>query len=233
MTMIASSKPDKLQSLQRRFATRLAIALDSLGYPAQRLDRTRQLAAALSTDIGTVTPLLGGYAMPNYTQLMSLCDLCERAPGFFLDEHLNTNLPADTVLVRPIGPGESIAVRFPSEARIPNDLSAGLVYHVAKVPKGYGLAAGDYLVASAPVDSTSTNVGDLYLFESEEGFDVLECTECNDRHAVFINDRARDVPRVVFHGRPANQSIRILLMRMQFAKDLHAEHGAAPPPADS
>ncbi|MBC5767617.1 hypothetical protein [Ramlibacter albus] len=227
--MALSSKLEGMQRLQRRFAMRLAVALDAITYPVQRTERARQLSVNMSisipTDIETATQLLGGHCMPSYEQLMALCDITRRPPGYFLDEHRAEALPPDTVVVKPIGPGESIAIRFPSEAHVPASELAGLMYHVAKVPMGFGIAAGDYLVVSAPVQSTDVTLGRLYLFEGDAGFDLLECTECTDRHAVFRHDEERDVPHVVFHGRAGNQNIRALFLRLQFAQTLAREIG--------
>lgn len=225
--MALSSKLDGIQRLQRRFAMRLAVALDAITYPVQRTERARQLSVNMSislpTDIETATQLLGGHTMPSYEQLMALCDITRRPPGYFLDEHRVETLPPDTVIVKPITPGESIAIRFPSEAKVAASELGGLTYHVAKVPMGFGISAGDYLVVSAPVRSTEVILGRLYLFEGDAGFDLLECTECTDRHAVFRHDEERDVPHVVFHGRDGNQNIRALFLRLQFAHTLTRE----------
>lgn len=217
----SSSADAELLKLQKRFAMRLAAALDAIGYPAQRVERTRQLASALSVDLATVTPVLSGYAIPEYSQLLELCSLCNRSPGYFLDERRNEDFPPQTVVVRPLGPGENLAIKLPSDAGLPESLQTGLAYYLAKVPMGFGISAGDYLIVSAAIESAAAEVDKLYLFEGDEGLDVLRCAERTDRHAVFHTDEDRDVPLIVVHGHQKNRTFRLLVANLRCGEALH------------
>ncbi len=164
----------ELEKLQRRFAHRLATALDSNGYPAQRLDRSKQLATALMVDLAVATTLLGGFVLPDYPQLLQLCQLTKRQPGYFLDEQV-PDFPEGTTIVKPVGPGEDLVVRLPKDVADKSETSNGLIYHRAKVEHGYGIEAGDYLIAMAPHEPVRATPEKLYLFFETSGA-AVRCT---------------------------------------------------------
>ncbi len=181
------------EHLQDRFALRLVAALDFLGYPAHRLDRTRALADALGVDNSVTMAMLSGLVLPDYQQLLALCQLTERQPGYFLDEQLQL-MPEGTTLVKPVGPGEDLVIRFPSDMAGRAQTANGLIYHRAKTRHGYGIEAGDYIFAMAPSEHVEAKAKLLYLFMDPGGFEVRKCVEVNGNRAIFASSRDPSVP---------------------------------------
>ena len=170
--------------------------MDLLAYPAHRLDRTRTLAEALRVDLSAATALLSGLILPDYPQLLALCQLTERQPGYFLDEQLQS-MPEGTTLVKPVGPGEDLVIRFPSDIAGRAQTSSGLIYHRAKTRHGYGIEAGDYLIAMAPSDHVEAKAKLLYLFMDPSGFEVRKCVEVSGSRAIFASSRNPSVPFIL------------------------------------
>lgn len=184
-----------LSTLQQRVAQRLADALDAAGFPAQRADRSRQLASSLAVDVTTALALVTGHALPDYPQLLALCQLTGRQPGFFLDAQLPA-FPAGTLLVKAVGPGEDLAVRLPAGLADGAD-AGGLIYHQAKVRHGYGIEAGDYLIAHGTDAGLPASADALYLFFEDGGAAVRRCVEVNKTMAVFQGPAQSEVPVIL------------------------------------
>jgi hypothetical protein len=194
LTLARSTLP--IRHLQERFALRLAAALDYLGYPAHRLDRTRTLADALSVDPSVATTLLSGLQLPEYPLLMQICQLTERQPGYFLDEKIQA-LPEGTTVVKPVGPGEDLVLRLPSDMAGRAETSQGLIYHRAKTRHGYGIEKGDYLIAKAPADHVEAQARSLYLFMEPGGFEVRQCVEVSGSRAIFASSNMPATPFIL------------------------------------
>jgi hypothetical protein len=191
------NKDIPLEELSRRFARRLDAALDAMAYPARQLDRCRELAYALGVDISAATTLLSGLTVPDYGQLLAICALTERQPGYFLDRQL-PGFPEATTIVNPLGPGEPLVVRLPKDMLSAQDAAKGLVYHRAKVPTlGYGIEAGDYLIALKPSERPTAMAKRLYLFHEPSGFAVRRCVEVSSSRAVFFECSQPEVPFIV------------------------------------
>lgn len=186
-----------LEELSRRFARRLDAALDAMAYPARQLDRQNELAYALGVEILAATTLLSGLALPDYGQLLAICALTERQPGYFLDRQ-PPGFPEATTIVKPLGPGEPLVIRLPKDMLSPQDAAKGLVYHRAKVPTlGYGIEAGDYLIALKPSERPTAMAKRLYLFYEPTGFAVRRCAEVSSSRAVFYKYSQPEVPFIV------------------------------------
>lgn len=195
----------ELEKLQRRFAHRLVTALDSAGFPVQRLDRAKQLASALGVELSVATPLLGGFMLPAYPLLVQLCQLTRRQPGYFLDEQV-PDFPEGTTVVKPVGPGEDLVVRLPNDMANKSETSNGLIYHRAKLEHGYGIEAGDYLIAMAPQETVRAKPERLYLFFETAGAAVRRCVEVSGDRAVFQEPGVNEVPMILPTMVPAQAS---------------------------
>lgn len=185
-----------MEQLRRRFERRLATALDAKGFPANRLDRTKALGSALGIDTPVANTLLGGYVLPDYPQLLALCELLDRQPGYFLDERVD-QLPAGTVVVKPLSVGEDLVLRLPSEVLRPRDVRRGLVYYRAKAGMGFGIGPGEYLIAFEPGEKVEAEPDRLFLFASDDGVEVRKCVEAGSGRAVFHDDQLHPVPLIV------------------------------------
>lgn len=186
----------QLDQLHKRFALRLAAALDSLAYPVKQLDRSKAFGAALGIDVAISRSLLGGYVLPDYSQLLLLCDVVQRDPGYFFDKHLS-HIPPGTTLVKSLGAGEDLVVRLPSDEVSSASCQQGLVYVRAKVPMGFGIAAGEYLIALKPSATLNAEPQRLYLFSDDEGLAVRRCVEVAAGRAVFHGDEPDQVPLII------------------------------------
>lgn len=210
-----SNLENAIEQLRRRFEHRLAAALDAKDYPANRLDRTKVLGSALGIDTPAANSLLGGYVLPDYPQLVALSELLDRQPGYFLDERID-KLPAGTVVVKPLAAGEMLVLRLPSDALRPRDIGRGLVYYVSKADMGFGIRAGEYLIAFEPGEQVQVEPRRLFLFTSDEGVEVRKCVEVGSGRAVFHSDEPHPVPLIVptsNHGPPAHFSRMVASIR--------------------
>jgi hypothetical protein len=189
-----------LEEMQRRFAMRLEAGLDSLGYPVLKAARTRALATALGVDMSVATALMSGLHLPDYQQLLALCRLLRQQPGFFLDEHI-LDLPPGTCLVKPIDHGEDIVLRLPSEELSEPEARKGLRYWRTTVPMGFGISAGEYLIARNADQDNTAERNKLYLLSSKQGIDVVQCVEVHSDRAIFQTEEANALPRIVPVGK--------------------------------
>jgi hypothetical protein len=189
-------KPDLLETLARRFVQRLDFALDSMGYPSKRLDRARQLSSALGLDVSVANGFLSGHTIPDYVQLAAICALTDQTYGYYLDEVVAAPGQQATT-VKPLGPGEDLAVKLPKDMLSARDAAHGLVYHRAKVSTlGFGIEAGDYLIAQSFELPPKPLPHRLYLFSGDDGFAVRRCVEVSGARAVFRDSREA-VPHIV------------------------------------
>lgn len=193
---------EALEQLQRRFALRLDAALDALGYPVLKVSRTRALASALGVDIAVATAIMSGLHLPDYEQLLSLCGLVRQQPGYFLDEHV-LDVPPGTTVVKPLGVGEDLVLRLPSDVLSDSEVRGGLKWWRAPVPMGFGLAAGELLIALAGDQLAAAEPERLYLYSSTQGIDVVQCVEAPIGRAIFRTDTpaANDVPLILPTGK--------------------------------
>lgn len=190
------TEDEALDELRRRFALRLDAALNALGYPVLKAGRTRSLASTLGVDTAVATALMSGLVLPDYTQLLALCELLRQQPGYFLDVHV-LDVPPGTSVVKPMGIGEDLVLRLPSEILIDAATANGLRYWRTTVPMGFGISAGEYLVGAQDVHPEPNK---LYLLYSEQAVEVLRCADVHSDRAVFHTDEATDVPRIVPSG---------------------------------
>jgi hypothetical protein len=186
----------ELEKLSRRFGLRLAIALDTLAYPIKLADRAKAIGAAIGTDHAVATSFLTGQVLPGYRQLLALCDVLDRQPGYFFDKYPG-DIPPGTTIARPLGAGEDLVIRLPSEEVSSRNARRGLVYYRAKMPMGFGIQGGEYLIAFKPGRSVVTEPKKLYLFSSDEGLEVRRCVEVGIGRAAFHSDASDDVPLIV------------------------------------
>lgn len=212
-----------LDKLTRRFALRLAAALDALGYPMKLSDRSKAIGAAIGTDPAVAASFLTGHLLPDYGQLLALCDVLDRQPGYFFDEHPG-DIPPGTTIVKPLGAGEDLVIRLPSAEVSSRNSRRGLVYYRAKMPMGFGIEGGEYLIAFEPGASVVAEPQKLYLFSSDDGLEVRRCVEVGTGRAVFHTEARDDVPLIVStaaHGtRPKNFSQ--IVARILCGTSLHA-----------
>lgn len=190
---------EALEPLRRRFGMRLDAALDGLGYPVLKAARTRSLATALGVDTAVAAAFISGLELPDYEQLLALCALLRQQPGYFLDAHV-LDLPPGTRLVKPMGIGEDLVLRLPSEVLSDAQAAKGLQYWRATVPMGFGIGAGEYLVALAGAEEAGAQPHQLYLLYSEQTVEVVQCADVHSDRAVFHTDAVNDVPRIVPTG---------------------------------
>lgn len=185
-----------LEVLRRRFALRLDAALDAAGYPALKASRLKALAIALGVDISAATSLTSGRYLPEYEQLLSLCGLLSRQPGYFLDEHV-LDVPPGTTVVKPMEAGEDLVLRLPSEVLDADAAWKGLRYWRTPLDLGFGIVAGEYLIARDPALQLAAEPRKLYLYCGPQGYDVLRCTDVDSDRAVFHAEAANNVPLIV------------------------------------
>ena len=203
---------------------RLATALDSGGYPAQRIERANAFGAALRIESAMADQLLSGEVLPELTQLLALCEMLGLQPGYFLDQRV-VDLPPGTVLVKPLVAGEDLVLRLPSEVLDPRELQGGLIYWRARERMGFGIAPGDYLIAFDPTARLEPESRGLYLFQEEAGFSVRECTERSSGRAVFRSDGADEVPLIVPTGGGRDRrNFSRLLAKLRCGANLQLRH---------
>jgi hypothetical protein len=213
----------QLEPLQKRFALRLAAALDALGYPVNKVDRSKSLGAAIGADQATSSSFLGGYLLPDHSQLLFLCDLVHRDPGYFFDDHVS-QLPPGTCVVRSLGAGEDLVVRLPTDEVSPLASQRGLVYVRSKVAMGFGIAAGEYLIAlkPGPIEAEPKR---LYLFSDDQGLAVRRCVEVSAGRAIFHGDGHNEVPLIISTaaGKAYNASMQVgqLVASVRCGASLH------------
>lgn len=185
-----------LDLLKKRFALRLAAALDAAGYPVLQAARVRALATALGLDASLATAFLSGLHVADYAELLALCALLDRQPGYFLDEQV-LDVPPGTTLVKPMLNGEDLVLRLPSEVLSASDARKGLRYWRTPAEMGFGIAAGEYLVALAPAPRAAPRVDRLYLLSGPHGIDVVRCADVHSDRAVFHTAAGGQVPLIV------------------------------------
>jgi hypothetical protein len=161
------------------------------------------LAAALAVDISVATTLMAGLHLPDYAQLLALCNLLRQQPGYFLDAQV-LDLPPGTCLVKPIGIGEDLVLRLPTEVMRPDAAAADLRYWRTTVRMGFGISAGEYLVVQAGNQGAPAEPRKLYLLYSDQAVDVVRCSDVHCDRAVFHSDAADAVPLIV---RTASRSL--------------------------
>ncbi|TWO71472.1 hypothetical protein FN976_11185 [Caenimonas sedimenti] len=195
-----------MERLRQRFSLRLVTLLDALAYPTLLPDRAKKLEALLGiaehdrASLGY--QLLRGGQMPDYDLLLRICEALQREPGYFLDEHL-ADVPPGTRVVKPLGAGEELALRLPSDVSSPRHVRHGLVYHRTRNPMGFAIPAGAFLIALAPTPTVVAEPGRLYLFSTDEGFDVRRCRACDSGRATFVTEQPADIPLIVPTSGPA------------------------------
>lgn len=178
-------------------------------------------------DVSAANTLIGGYVLPDYAQLLDLCTLTGRQPGFFLDEQV-PDFPEGTTIVRPVGPGEDLVVRLPGDVADRDAVSTGLIYHQAKTEHGYGIEAGDYVIAMAPTEPVRATPEKLYLFIDASGAAVRRCVDVNGTRAVFHEPGHVDVPlivpvdsRLAAPGPHASQQFSQIVANLRAGRHLH------------
>jgi hypothetical protein len=175
---------EALEQLRHRFALRLDTALDALGYPGPKTARIRALAAALGMDLPLVTAMVSGLHLPDLEQLLPLCALLRRQPGYFLDECVR-DLPPGTRVVRPLDIGEDLVLRLPSDVLSASEAQKDLRYWRATVPMGFGIAAGELLIVLTVEPHAAVEPRKLYLYSSRQSIDVIQCVEAHEDRAMF------------------------------------------------
>lgn len=212
-----------LQLLSRRFALRLGTALDVAGYPALKPARARALAAALGVDISSVTTLLSGLTLPPYEMLLELCTLTHQQPGYFMDEQV-LDVPPGTVVVKPVSVGEDLVLRLPSDVLDAAAARAGLCYWRTPLALGFGIDAGEFLIAQSDAAQFAPRPQQLYLYCGPQGYDVLQCCDVQAGRAVFQQDAANSVPIIVAaSNRGANgRTVSLLIARIKAGSSLRA-----------
>jgi hypothetical protein len=213
---------EALEQLRHRFALRLDAALDAHGFPVLRVTRARSLAAALAVDISVATTLMAGLHLPDYAQLLALCSLLRQQPGYFLDAQV-LDLPPGTCVVKPIGIGEDLVLRLPTEVMRPDDAVAGLRYWRTTVRMGFGISAGEYLVVQAGNPRAPAEPKKLYLLYSDQAVDVVRCMDVASERAVFLTDTADAVPLIVPAGNRGRKQceLRKLVASIRCGPGLH------------
>jgi hypothetical protein len=197
--------PSALDALKQRFALRLDAALDACGYPVRTPARTRALASALGIDMTVATAFLSGLHLPDHGDLLALCTLLQQQPGYFLDEQV-LELPPGTTVVKPMLNGEDLVLRLPSEILAAGEARKGLLYWRTPVAMGFGIEAGEYLIARAAAARVQAEPGKLYLLSGPQGVDVVRCTDVQNDRAVLQTATAGHVPLIVPAATPARAS---------------------------
>lgn len=218
-------EPDPLDQLRRRFALRLDATLDKMGYPSERTDRCRELGSGLGVDPALANTFLSGRSLPDYPQLVAVCVLTGKQIGYFLDEAVPT-LAQQATVVKSLGPGEDLIVMLPKEMMPAGYAGRGLVYHRAKVgTHGFGIEAGDYLIAQGLGASCPPEPHRLYLFSESEGFAVRRCSEVSGPRAVFLEWMRPTIPHIVPLAQHANateaMSFGQLVASLRGGRELH------------
>lgn len=212
-----------LAELQHRFAMRLEAALDGLGYPVLKPGRARTLATTLGVDISVATALMSGLYLPDYGQLLALCQAVRQQPGYFLDEHV-LDVPPGTTVVKSMGHGEDIVLRLPSEVLSEAEARKGLRYWRATVAMSFGITAGEYLIALGADHDSAAEPNKLYLLCPRQGsIDVVQCSEVHADRAVFRTEAADDVPRIVPIGKRGHRvgDVSKLVASIRAGSSLH------------
>lgn len=147
----------------------------------------------VGVDVSIASGWLGAFGLPTWEQMLEICARTRRRPGYYFDEHVD-DLPPGTTVVKCLGAGESLVIRLPSDVLGDRVLRRGLVYYLAPEPLGFGVAAGDYLIAFEPSETVLVEVHKLYLFSLPDRFAVRKCVEVARGRAVFTTQGEADVP---------------------------------------
>lgn len=190
--MVAQPESE-IERLQTRFASRLNLALTDAGYSPVRASRAKELASMIGVDVSIAAGWLGAFSLPTWEQMLEICARTRRRPGFYLDEHVD-DLPPGTTVVKCLGAGEALVIRLPTDVLGDRVLRRGLVYYLAPEPLGFGVAAGDYVIAFEPGETVLVEVKKLYLFSLADRFAVRRCVEVARGRAVFTTEGEADVP---------------------------------------
>ena len=186
------------QALLKRFANRLNRALDTLGAPALPLDRARFLGNAIEHDAGNVSAMLGSFLMPEWDIFLKICDVTNQQPGYFLNDSI-TQYPPETRLVKPLGTGENIVIRIPTQYSkepftAPDNVWS---YVVAKHPMGFGVLPGDYVINCAPAEGTISAIQNrLYLMWCANKFEILKCVDVHPGRSTFTSMSTSKAPGI-------------------------------------
>ncbi len=162
--------------------------LDQMGFPGSMRDKSRELAFRLGVDEGLAMAFLTGDALPDYESLLTLCELTQKSPGYFLDPGAD-EWPEGTRVVQAIGPGEALAICLPDDmARGRAALGADLGYFRARRDMGFGVRAGDCILAvPVALEPASVQKDHIYLVGCETGFDLRRCVVQTPVRAAFTS----------------------------------------------
>lgn len=166
-------------NLSARFASRLNLVLDRLGYPGLPMARERALCLALSLEQGLATALMGGKQLPNWEVLLKLCALAGQQPSYFLDEVLN-ELPPQTRSIKALGSGEGLILRLPfCSSKLWADSSTEWTYLKSNREMGFGVLTGDYIVncSISALNSETVSPSGLFLMNSNNRYGIYQCKE--------------------------------------------------------
>lgn len=221
-----------VELVARRFAKRLNLLLDELGYPVAPAARCQQLAATAELDVAVASSFLGGYVLPDLPALLALCSLFDREPGYFLDKSPPSLLPG-TKIANSLTPGsDPIVIRLP-DAMTPSTINyaepSEFDYLRAPGSMAEHVWRGDLLIAAkvAPWDKQfGFQAHTHYLLEWPAGFQLGYCEWAfAGRAHFFLADGARETlsqSQMPFDGEYAGR----VLAQLRGANYL-PPHGAA------
>lgn len=179
----------------QRAALRLGKLLDEEGFPVQLLGRANALATKLSIDPVAATQLLSGIVHWNWDDLLHICTVFEKSPGFFLDKYPSADFPSDTKVVTSIEGGESIVWRVPNGfLKHPFQMSPDVVLSYLTAPEDVTSMFEPLsllVFASHPSVALNLTVGFAYVLQTKSGVDVMRCSGIQEKSARFepINHR--------------------------------------------
>lgn len=166
----------------------MRICLDRMGFPGNIRDKCRELAFRLGVDEGYAAALLTGDQMPDFEALLAVCELTQKAPGYFLDPEVS-RFPVQTRVVRCIGVGEDLAICLPEDIarRVPTS-QVDLSYYRSSRYMGFDVNAGDYVLAfQVSMEPAAIKKDNVYLIGSETGFDLRRCVVQTPVRATFTS----------------------------------------------
>lgn len=182
------------QELSARITRRVRAAMRQQGFPQSGYNAFQALADATGWNLTVVSQVLSGKVTPTLQQLLVLSEVLDHPMAYWFDQN-EPPLPRDLHRVPGESGEEDLILRLEDGFLPPEVKTAGMVHHRTRRPMGFGVEAGDSVVASKVMPVGGPRTGHLYLFRHDDDFQILVCVE-SDGRGVFrrIDDAA--VPRI-------------------------------------
>jgi len=185
---------DVTQKLSGRITRRVRAAMKHQGLPQTGYSAHQALADVTGWHLTVASQMLSGKVMPTLEQLLVLSDVLHHPMSYWFDEN-EPPLPRDLNRVHGESGEEDLILRLEDGFVPPEVKTAGMVHHRTRRSMGFGVEAGDSVVACKAMPAAGPRAGRLYLFRNGDEFQLLLCQEADGR-AVFRAMANASVPRI-------------------------------------